>query len=224
MPTLPQETSWASEPLAKYQGMCLTLPILKGHILAQHHFQPQATHSILLATFPKSGTTWFNALLFSIINRNLLEFSILCSPPIPMTAFPWSFWDQVLGYWNAGLESPNRVLFMSYERTMKEPLVCVKMLAEFLGQSFSLEEEKSRVIEETVKLCSFENLSNLEVNKTSLTQFGPEITLENDVLFRKGQAGDWESHLTGEMIERLDQITEQKFKGTGLMNSMISNN
>ncbi|XP_022741773.1 cytosolic sulfotransferase 1-like [Durio zibethinus] len=36
-------------------------------------------------------------------------------------------------YWKASLESPKKVLFMKYEDMKKEPLVCVRKLAEFLG-------------------------------------------------------------------------------------------
>lgn len=34
--------------------------------------------------------------------------------------------------------------------------------------------------------------------------------------FRKGGVGDSTKHLTLEMIRRLDEVTKEKFKGTGL--------
>ncbi|MFQ6667708.1 hypothetical protein Gotur_033628 [Gossypium turneri] len=44
------------------------------------------------------------------------------------------FWDHVLGYWKASLESPKKVLCLKYEDVKKEPLGCVrKGLA--IGQS-----------------------------------------------------------------------------------------
>ena len=39
-----------------------------------------------------------------------------------------------------------------------------------MGYSFSLEEEKEGMVQKIIDLCSFENLSNLEVNKSG--QFG----------------------------------------------------
>ncbi|KAK6925153.1 hypothetical protein RJ641_009479 [Dillenia turbinata] len=41
-----------------------------------------------------------------------------------------------------------------------------KKLAEFMGFPFSLEEEKEGVAQQVIDLCSLQNLSDLEVNKT----------------------------------------------------------
>ena len=61
-------------------------------------------------------------------------------------------------------------------------------------------------------LCSFDNLSNLDVNKNGKSVIGAE----NNAYFRRGQVGDWKNYLSAEMIEKLDRITEEKFHGTGL--------
>lgn len=122
------------------------------------------------------------------------------------------FWDHVLGYWKASLESPEKILFLKYEEMMREPFVLLKRLAEFLGQPFSLEEESDGVVHEIIRLCSFENLSSLEVNKTKVKRFSNQLVIDNCDFFRKGRVGDWENHLTKEMIERLDQITEEKLE------------
>ncbi|OVA16914.1 Sulfotransferase domain [Macleaya cordata] len=122
------------------------------------------------------------------------------------------FWDHVLGYWKESLESPERICFLKFEEIKKEPKLHLTKLAEFLGYPFSLEEEKEGVLEEILRLCSFENLSNLEVNKTGKLASGEE----NNAFFRRGEVEDWVNYLTTEMIERLDQITEQKLQGFGL--------
>ncbi|KAK6921035.1 Sulfotransferase domain [Dillenia turbinata] len=125
------------------------------------------------------------------------------------------FFDHVLGYWKASLEFPEKILFLKYEEMKKEPARHIKKLAEFLGKPFSEEEEKDGVIEQVVKLCSFDNLTSLEVNKSGTSNFIPEMVVHNTNFFRKGQVGDSKNHLTPEMIARLDQITEEKLKGTG---------
>ncbi|XP_057474977.1 cytosolic sulfotransferase 17-like [Actinidia eriantha] len=127
------------------------------------------------------------------------------------------FWDHVLGYWKARQESPNNILFLKYEDMMREPAVYLKTLAEFMGVPFSPEEEEYGVVEKIIELCSFKNLSNLEVNKTGVKRFTDEIVIENQNFFRKGQIGDFKNYLTGEMPERLDSITMKKFNGTGLI-------
>lgn len=86
----------------------------------------------------------------------------------------------------------------------------VRRLAEFLGCPFTAEEEAENVVEEIVRLCSFENLS--DVNKNG--NFRDDIP--NDAFFRKGKVGDRSKHLTGDMGWILDQITREKFQGLNI--------
>ncbi|XP_042495087.1 cytosolic sulfotransferase 8-like [Macadamia integrifolia] len=123
------------------------------------------------------------------------------------------FWDHVLGYWKASLERPQHVLFIKYEDFKADPGFHLKRLAQFMGYPFSYEEEKEGLVDEILRLCSFENMSSLEVNKTGEAPMG---AFKNEAFFRKGKVGDWENYLTSVMIERLDQITEEKFHGYGL--------
>ncbi|XP_019180998.1 PREDICTED: cytosolic sulfotransferase 12-like [Ipomoea nil] len=124
------------------------------------------------------------------------------------------FWDHVSEYWKESLENPGKVLFLKYEEMKKEPEVHLRRMAAFLGCPFSEEEEECGVVSGILRLCSFESLSNLEVNKTSVNG---DLGVENGVLFRKGKVGDWSNHMTEEMARRLDQIVQEKFTGTGLM-------
>ncbi|KAJ8763584.1 hypothetical protein K2173_002467 [Erythroxylum novogranatense] len=122
------------------------------------------------------------------------------------------FWDHVLSYWNAYLQAPNQVLFLIYEELQRDPLVQVKKLAEFLGTPFSMEEENAGIVQEIIKLCSFENLSNLLINKDT----NSDIIIKNPDFFRKGTVGDWKNLLTLEMAGSLDQATKEKLQGSGL--------
>uniref|UniRef100_A0A5B6ZCY8 Sulfotransferase n=1 Tax=Davidia involucrata TaxID=16924 RepID=A0A5B6ZCY8_DAVIN len=311
--TLPKERGWITEHIHLYQGFWFATDILQGVITLQQQqylklAQPSSTTSdVLLVSYPKSGTTWLKALLFTIMNRTRYDFHthpLLTSNPhqcvpfldlyakdnpknpipdvplmathIPYSSLPesifsasaaghhhcrmvyvfrdpkdvlvsqWhfagrhkrservkplplqeafelfsrgdspygSFWDHVLGYWKASLECPDRVLFLKYEDMKSEPLVHVKRLAEFIGQPFSLEEENEGVVHKITDLCSFENLSNLEVNKTgSHSSRNSVTTFANNTYFRQGKAGDSKNYLTAEMIQHLDQITKHKFNG-----------
>ena len=78
-----------------------------------------------------------------------------------------------------------------------------------MGYSFSLEEEKEGMVQKIIDLCSFENLSNLEVNKSG--QFGGRahmIKIKNKnkkgVLFWKDEIGDWKNYLTSFKVVRLN--------------------
>ncbi|WOG83520.1 hypothetical protein DCAR_0102696 [Daucus carota subsp. sativus] len=121
-------------------------------------------------------------------------------------------WDQILGYWKKSHDKPHKVLFMRYEDMQNEPRVQLRHLALFLGKPFSQEEENSGLPDQIIKLCSFNTMSNLEANKT-----GDFLgVVRNDSFFWSGVVGDWKNHLTVEMGSKLDQITEEKFSGSGL--------
>ncbi|KAK2639584.1 hypothetical protein Ddye_027379 [Dipteronia dyeriana] len=124
------------------------------------------------------------------------------------------FWEHVLGYWKASLENPNKILFLTYEDVIENTLFYIKKLAEFLGCPFSDVEEKLGVIEEISKLCSFENMKDLEVNKTGKLQ--PDRGPKNSYYFRKGKVGDWTNYLTSAMSESLKILMDEKFTGSGL--------
>nr|P52838.1 RecName: Full=Flavonol sulfotransferase-like [Flaveria bidentis]AAA87399.1 sulfotransferase-like flavonol [Flaveria bidentis] len=124
------------------------------------------------------------------------------------------YWDHILGYRKASLDMPDKILFLKYEDLKSEPISNVKRLAEFIGYPFSNDEEKAGVIENIINMCSFENLSSLEVNKTRKPKGG---MLENRLYYRKGQDGDWKNYFTNEMKEKIDKIMDEKLSGTGLI-------
>ncbi|KAL3609302.1 hypothetical protein D5086_000322 [Populus alba] len=122
------------------------------------------------------------------------------------------FWNSVLSYWKASLERPDKVLFLKYEDLKEDIILNLKRLAEFLGFPFTEEEEKEGVIEEISRLCSFDNLKDLEVNRSGVRSSG----FSNSAFFRKGEVGDWGNHLSPSMAERFWKIVEEKLDGSGL--------
>lgn len=122
------------------------------------------------------------------------------------------FWDHVLGYWKESIENSDKVLFLMYEEIKKQPKIQLKRLAEFLDCPFSIEEEDCRVVDEILRMCSFGNLRNLEVNVNGNMSAG----MANKNFFRRGEVGDWKNYFTVEMNDRLNHIIEQKFHGSGL--------
>ncbi|XP_074375537.1 cytosolic sulfotransferase 13-like [Apium graveolens] len=121
-------------------------------------------------------------------------------------------WDQILGYWKESQEKPHKVLFMKYEEMKNEPKSQMRRLANFLGVPFSVEEENSGMVDQIISLCSFESMTKVDVNK--MGNFVDGFT--NSSFFRKGVVGDWRNCLTPDMASRLDEITEEKFRGSGL--------
>ncbi|KAI3685009.1 hypothetical protein L6452_34240 [Arctium lappa] len=127
------------------------------------------------------------------------------------------YWDHVLSYWKASLESPDMILFLKYEEMKKQPVVEVRKLAAFMGKPFTVEEEEKGEVEKIVELCSFEKLSGLEVNKNGVEKLGKLAVVERGDFFRKGEVGDWKNYLSEEMKERIDRISDEKFKDSGLI-------
>ncbi|XP_023772146.1 flavonol 3-sulfotransferase [Lactuca sativa] len=127
------------------------------------------------------------------------------------------YWDHILEYWKASQERPDRFLFLKYEDLKKDASCNVKQLAEFLGCPFSVEEEKAGVLENIINLCSFDSLSNLEVNKSGMYQADEVSGVEHRLFFRKAKDGDWENYFTDEMKEKIDKLIDEKMSGTGLV-------
>ncbi|CAI0421602.1 unnamed protein product [Linum tenue] len=124
------------------------------------------------------------------------------------------FWEHMLGYWKESLERPEKVLFLKYEEMREDNQgLHLRKLANFLDCPFSLEEEKSGVVEGIAKLCSFEKLKDLEVNKSGS---GAIMNFENKHLFRKGKVGDWVNYLSPSMVEKLATVMDDKLGGSGL--------
>ena len=80
------------------------------------------------------------------------------------------YWDHLLGYWRASLESQERILFLKYKNLKNENIYWVKKMAQFMGYPFSLEEDKG-VVQNIINLWGFENMKSLEVNKSGISQF-----------------------------------------------------
>ncbi|XVF49911.1 hypothetical protein PTKIN_Ptkin04bG0054100 [Pterospermum kingtungense] len=75
LPTLPIARGWFTEHLVQYQGFWLAPNLtLKSTLWIQDEFNVQPT-DIILASYPKTGTTWLKAIVFATINRNRFDFS-----------------------------------------------------------------------------------------------------------------------------------------------------
>ncbi|KAH6762956.1 hypothetical protein C2S52_020389 [Perilla frutescens var. hirtella] len=122
------------------------------------------------------------------------------------------FWDHVLEYWKLSVEHPERALFLKFEDMKAQPHLHLRRVAEFLNCPFTADEEEYGLVDKILKLCSFDNLSALKVNKTGALSSGEETS----AFFRRGEVGDWNNYLSAEMVRKLDRITKEKFSGSGL--------
>ncbi|KAJ1269151.1 hypothetical protein BS78_07G188500 [Paspalum vaginatum] len=66
--TLPRREGWW-KPFFLFEGCWLTPEALKSVTVVQAEFRPRAD-DVILATYPKCGTTWLKALAFTVANRS----------------------------------------------------------------------------------------------------------------------------------------------------------
>ncbi|MED6120204.1 hypothetical protein PIB30_018795 [Stylosanthes scabra] len=101
-------------------------------------------------------------------------------------------------------------MFLRYEQMKLHPTMALKELGEFIGCPFSKQELDNGMVDDILKLCSFDNLSNLEVNKPGTMSMVGGLPVENKSFFRRGKIGDSNNFLTPEMVEKINNITEKK--------------
>ena len=65
---LPKVESWHEFGLCNYQGFWVPSVFLPNVMCFQQHFEAH-DDDIIIASFPKTGSTWLKSLVFSILNR-----------------------------------------------------------------------------------------------------------------------------------------------------------
>ncbi|KAB5564970.1 hypothetical protein DKX38_005024 [Salix brachista] len=81
--------NWDGSPLYFYKGVWYPFFAIRGALSFQQHFIARDT-DIILASMPKSGTTWLKALAFSVVNRSIYsptESPLLTTPPHDLIHF-----------------------------------------------------------------------------------------------------------------------------------------
>ncbi|KAJ1439446.1 Sulfotransferase domain [Sesbania bispinosa] len=66
--SLPREKGWHTPYLYQLQGIWFPLKVIQALNTIQKHFQAKDS-DVIVATLPKSGTTWLKALTFAIVHR-----------------------------------------------------------------------------------------------------------------------------------------------------------
>ncbi|WMV20063.1 hypothetical protein MTR67_013448 [Solanum verrucosum] len=215
--------------IRKWKGFWFEPGLIKCAMKFSSSFQA-GNDDVLLASAPKTGTTWLKALCLCILhqNHNIPENEDLLTQDNPQfhgnqEPYPLEkavdefctgvhqygpYFENVLGYWSESQKRPEKILFLKYEEMIKDPKEQVRKLGLFLGKPFEKEED----LEKVVWRCSLERLRNLEVNKNGSVIYG----VPNGSYFRKGIVGDWKNYLNLEMEDRINQTTLLKFKDSGL--------
>ena len=104
--TLPKQQGWsASEKVYQYEGFWIPLEAsIEAIMWTQQYFKPRR-EEVLLATLPKSGTTWFKPLLFSIMNRTHYDDLATQTHPV-LTTPPHDLVPSLEGYLHRNIRFP----------------------------------------------------------------------------------------------------------------------
>ncbi|KAM3862861.1 sulfotransferase 6B1 [Diretmus argenteus] len=112
---------------------------------------------------------------------------------------PWgSYFDHALA-WEKRIDDPN-VMIVTYEELNQDLSNGVRQISRFFG--FSLTEEQIQKISE-------------ESTFTAMKESAAHGSLV-DVIFRKGEVGDWRNHFTPEQSQEMDQAFNRHLAGTRL--------
>ncbi|KAL0964666.1 hypothetical protein UPYG_G00327240 [Umbra pygmaea] len=114
---------------------------------------------------------------------------------------PWgSYFDHALG-WEKRIDDPN-VMIITFEELKQDMSEGVRRVSEFFGLHLS-EAQVQTIIEET----AFGPMK--ESSKKTLGQI-------SNVIFRKGEVGDWKNHFSPAQSQEMDAAFEKYLAGTKL--------
>ncbi|KAH0909648.1 hypothetical protein HID58_032969, partial [Brassica napus] len=243
--SLPLCTDFQGKKLCNYQGCWYKYNTLQGVLNFQRGFEPQDT-DIILASFPKSGTTWLKALTIALMERSknhsfdhhpLLSdsphgiFSSL--PRLFSTHMPLHAMHETLK------GSPCKIVYLCRNKPSRDYVrrnmqrnyllwthlgTCLELLEKKLGESQATEprDQVKRLAEFLDCPFTTEEEDTGLVNKTKISN-----KVDRSIFFRKGEVGDWKNYLTPEMENKLDMIIQEKLQGSAdlkLFKSFCTNN
>ncbi|CAK6983057.1 sulfotransferase 6B1 [Scomber scombrus] len=114
---------------------------------------------------------------------------------------PWgSYFDHALA-WEKKMDDPN-VMIVTYEELKKDLSEGIRQISKFFG--YSLTEAQVQQISEG---STFSAMKEGSVNSHGGM---------GNVIFRKGEVGDWKNHFTPEQSKEMDEVFNKRLAGTRL--------
>ncbi|MEE6518416.1 hypothetical protein FKM82_029416 [Ascaphus truei] len=205
-------------PLCQVNGVPLMEPIVDNWGKVET-FQARPD-DLLIATYPKAGTTWMQEIVDSILNDGDLKrakrapihvrspFLEIASPP-PVPSVPWGSWfDHVISWWKA--KDRHQVLYIFYEDMKEDPKREIRKVMKFLGKDLP-DEVLDKIHQHTTFQAMKENpMANYTTVPTSL------MDQSISPFMRKGEVADWKNHFTGAQTEMFDTEYLRRMKETDL--------
>ncbi|GAA6235588.1 sulfotransferase 6B1 [Lates japonicus] len=114
---------------------------------------------------------------------------------------PWgSYFDHALA-WEKRMDDPN-VMIVTYEELKHDLSESIRQISRFFGFSLT-EAQVQQIAKESTFTAMKESSANSHGNM-------------GNVIFRKGEVGDWKNHFTPEQSEEMDEVFNKHLAGTRL--------
>jgi len=117
------------------------------------------------------------------------------------------YFDNLLSWWPQRA-APN-LLFLTYERMLAAPAEAVRAIGAFLGGQAAETAATPAVLEQVVKLSSFDNM------RVDQRRWSSQRPPDMPEFVRKGVVGDWANHFSREQVARLAAKLVSRTAGTG---------
>uniref|UniRef100_A0A8C0P7X5 Sulfotransferase n=2 Tax=Canis lupus familiaris TaxID=9615 RepID=A0A8C0P7X5_CANLF len=174
---------------------------------------------LLIATYPKAGTTWTQEIVDLIQNEGDVDKSQRAPIHVRIPFIEWiipsigsvcwgSWYDHVKGWWKA--KDQHRILYLFYEDLKKNTKHEIQKVAEFIGKN--LDDE---ILDKIVHHTSFDVMKENPMSNYSSV---PAKIMNHSVspFMRKGIVGDWKNHFTVAQNERFNEDYKKKMADTNL--------
>ncbi|XP_069840595.1 sulfotransferase 1C4-like isoform X3 [Dendropsophus ebraccatus] len=174
---------------------------------------------ILVATFPKAGTTWMQEIVDLIMLNGDVERSMRAPcfvkvpfieiNPRPLPSVPWGSWfDHVIGWWKA--RDKQQILYVFYEDMIEDPKREIRKVSTFLDKDLTEE-----VLDTICHHTSFDSMKDNPMANYSVL---PSFVFDHSIspFMRKGKVGDWMNHFLVEQNIIFDEEYKKRMEGSRL--------
>ncbi|CAN1219575.1 Cytosolic sulfotransferase 3 [Linum perenne] len=233
--------------LTEVEGFWYSSRIISSIEAFRAKFKPKREDEVvILASNPKTGTTWLKALYLPDSIKNDCKLVYITRDPKDTLVSHWHFFNKIFEHNQDPLKLERAAkIFCSgqipfgpywdhvleyWEATQRSPEKVMFIKYEDLCHDPKPHVRKlasflgkpfgdnddDAEVENVIWRSSFDRLKDLDVNKTGKSYPVMAPLLTNDLFFRRGEVGDWRNHLTPKVAKLIDDITCDKFQSCGL--------
>ncbi|KAH7836092.1 hypothetical protein Vadar_032624 [Vaccinium darrowii] len=190
--------------LCQFQGFWFAPSFLLGTQKLLKQFKP-LPNDVILASFPKTGTTWLKSILYSILNRSSIDELTRNHPQLLVPQL------ELQVYGPDAISDP---LFPSLDPSSPNRIFSTHLPYQIFRETVNSSDCRVVYIARNPKdtlVSGWHFLNTMETAKSSPLPIDESVDMFCE---GKGKVGDHKNYLTKDMIDRVDTITREKFHGS----------